>query len=95
MSLDAFSEEATIDAKTTINFLDFIPLSSQGDTHMDQAFADIGGAYAIELLPVFSSMLEIRSDKVTPKQLGFNGVQYASPSSTRLVNRIKTEVMQP
>ena len=65
---DALSEEATKDAKNTNNlFLDTMPLSSEGDTHVDQACADNGGAYAAELLPVFSSMPQVRSDKRTPK----------------------------
>ena len=35
---------------------------------MDQAFADIGGAHATELLSVFSSILEVRSHKRKPEE---------------------------
>ena len=38
---------------------------------MEQAFAETSGAYATELLPVFSSILEVRSHKRTSRQLGF------------------------
>ena len=38
---------------------------------MDQAFADIGGANATELLPVFPSTFNVRSYQRTPMQLVF------------------------
>ena len=42
MASDALSEEATTDAKNTINlFRDFMHMPLQEDTDMDQAFADI------------------------------------------------------
>ena len=59
MASDLFSEEATNDAKKT---------------NMGRVFSDIGGAYTTQLLLLFSSTPEIRSDKRTLKLLGVKGL---------------------